>query len=206
MSADTMRRNSEKSLRGIVHDIYLLSKCAYLVCTFSSQVGAIESMGSPRTPLVGDLPPVSNKSPLVLSSVKQIMWIHIILLVVLFIFVIELKSLRHKTQQMQNYNHTTDKSNILEGSLYLYITCPFQTNATYWLLDHRKIIKYTAIVYTHLLDTQRVSTTINPPTIARCNYILTFNSLFLSSVHLLILQFIFVFLENFFICCIAMST
>lgn len=37
-TASVSRRYSDASLQGIILDIYMLSMCDYLVCTFSSQV------------------------------------------------------------------------------------------------------------------------------------------------------------------------
>lgn len=37
-SAGLNKRYTDESLRGIILDIHFLSKCDYLVCTFSSQV------------------------------------------------------------------------------------------------------------------------------------------------------------------------
>ena len=37
-SAQLTKRYSDESLHGIITDVHLLSKCNYLVCTFSSQV------------------------------------------------------------------------------------------------------------------------------------------------------------------------
>ena len=38
LSAHVRTRNTAKGLRGVIIDIHFLSKCDYLVCTFSSQV------------------------------------------------------------------------------------------------------------------------------------------------------------------------
>lgn len=40
-SASVGQRYSTESLKGVVLDIHMLSKCDYLVCTFSSQVNII---------------------------------------------------------------------------------------------------------------------------------------------------------------------